>query len=200
MMDNGSEQQVCTYLSDGTDNRPHPDLANYTPTGFSRGRSAFTLALWILVDVLLISSWLPGSWHRRALLRSFGARIGRGVVIKPRVRVKFPWRLAVGEHSWIGEDVWIDNLTKVSIGTDCCVSQGAYLCTGSHNWSRASFDLITKPITIEDGVWIGARALVGPGVRADTGAVLCMGGVANTDLKAWTVYNGNPASPIRQRQ
>lgn len=148
---------------------------------------------------LLFSSWLPGSRHRIWALRLFGARVGRGVVVKPGVRVKFPWRLTIGEHTWIGEDVWIDNLAPVTIGTQVCVSQGAYLCTGSHDWSSERFELITRPIGIRDCAWIGARAVLGPGVIVGEGAVLTLGSTASRPLNPWTVYQGTPALPIRMR-
>ena len=180
-------------------NLPVPDLGNYSARGFTRGRPAIVEALWILVQALFVSSSLPGSGHRRLLLRAFGARIGAGVVLKPRIRVKFPWRLTIGEHSWIGEDAWIDNLAEVTIGADCCISQGAYLCTGSHDWASPGFDLITRAITLEPGVWIAARATVGPGVTAGRGAVLGMASAATRDLDPWTVYAGVPATAVRQR-
>lgn len=178
---------------------PVPDLGVYAPRGFVRGRPAVVEALWTVVQALFVSSWLPGSWHRRALLRAFGARIDAGVVLKPGIRVKFPWRLAIGANSWIGEQAWIDNLAPVSIGADCCVSQGAYLCTGSHDWSAPGFDLITRAITLEPGAWIAARATVGPGVTAGRGAVLGMASAATRDLEPWTVYAGVPAIAVRQR-
>ncbi|MEI9852612.1 MAG: WcaF family extracellular polysaccharide biosynthesis acetyltransferase [Sphingomonas sp.] len=178
---------------------PVPDLGAYVPTGFARGRPAAVEALWLLVQALFVSSWLPGSWHRRLLLRAFGARIGRKVVLKPGVRVKFPWRLAIGDNSWIGEAAWIDNLAEVRIGADCCVSQGAYLCTGSHDWSAPGFDLMTRPIALEPGAWIGARASVGPGVTVGRGAVLALGSVATRDLNPWTLYRGVPAEAAGER-
>jgi putative colanic acid biosynthesis acetyltransferase WcaF len=178
---------------------PVPDLAAYVPHGFVRGRPALVELLWIIVQALFVSSWVPGSWHRRALLRAFGARIGDRVVLKPGVRVKFPWRLTIGDNSWIGELTWIDNLADVRIGADCCISQGAYLCTGSHHWSQPGFDLITAPITLETGAWIAARACVGPGVTLGRGAVLGLGSVAGRDLDAWTIYAGIPAAPVRRR-
>lgn len=182
------------------DPQPVPDLGAYSPPpAFTRGRPALVEALWLLVQAIFVSSFLPGSWHRRALLSLFGARIGARVVIKPGVRVKFPWRLSVGDHSWIGEHVWIDNLAPVAIGKDCCVSQDAYLCTGSHDWTAPGFDLITGPITLEPGAWVAARATVGPGVTLGRGAVLGLGGVATRDLDAWTVYAGVPATAIKQR-
>jgi len=179
---------------------PVPDLGAYTPPrDFARGRSALTELAWMVVQALFVSSFLPGSGHRRFLLRLFGAAIGQKVVLKPGIRVKFPWRLSIGDHSWIGEHAWIDNLAPVTIGNDCCVSQGAYLCTGSHDWTSSSFGLITRPITLEPGAWVAARAVVGPGVTVGRGAVLGLGSVATRDLKPWTVYAGVPATPIKQR-
>ncbi len=180
--------------------RPRPRLADYSAPQFSRGRPAVFEALWLVVQSLFVASWLPGSGQRRLLLRLFGARIGKGVVVKQRVRVKFPWRLAIGDNTWIGEDVWIDNLAPVTIGADCCLSQGAYLCTGSHDWSRSSFDLITKPIVIGDGAWIAARAIVGPGVSVGEGAVLGLGSTATRDLAPWQVHLGVPARPVAERR
>ncbi len=169
-------------------------LSEFSNKGFSRGRPLVVELLWLLVQAAFVSSWLPGSSHRCFLLRMFGARIGNGVNIKPGVRVKFPWRLHVGDHSWIGEDVWIDDLDDVWIGSNCCLSQGAYLCTGSHDWAKPSFDLRTGPIRIEDGAWIAARASVGPGVTIGEGAVLCLGSTATRNLPPWTINSGVPAS------
>jgi len=153
----------------------------------------------MLISALFISSWVPGSAHRRILLRLFGAEIGRGVAIKPGVQIKFPWRLTIGEDSWIGEGVWIDNLTQVTIEANCCLSQGTYLCTGSHDWSSPTFTLITKPIVIREGAWIAARSTVAPGVVVGECAVLGLGSVAIDDLKPWTVYYGIPAKQVGTR-
>ena len=166
----------------------------------NRGRAYWIEALWIVIQALTFSSFVPGSHWRVILLRIFGAHIGGGVVIKPRVRVKFPWRLEVGNHSWIGENVWIDNLAQVTIGMHCCVSQGAYLCTGSHNWSDIEFSLITRPIQIQDGAWIAARAVVAPGVTVGIGAVLGLGSVATGNLDAGWIYHGLPAVALRRRE
>jgi putative colanic acid biosynthesis acetyltransferase WcaF len=155
---------------------------------------------WIVLEALFVRSWIPGATHRRVVLRFFGATIGRGVNIKPGVHVKFPWRLRVGDHSWIGEDVWLDNLGDIEIGSNCCISQGAYFCTGSHDWSSSAFDLIVKSIKVEDGAWIAARAVVGPGVCVGRGSVLGLGSVAIHDLEPWTIYQGVPASALRIRQ
>jgi putative colanic acid biosynthesis acetyltransferase WcaF len=167
---------------------------------FDRGRLAWIEACWYFIQALLVTSWVPGSWHRRMCLRLFGAKIGAGVVLKPGLRVKFPWRLVVGPHTWIGEDVWIDNLAPVAIGRDCCFSQGVYLCTGNHDWSRETFDLMTMPVTIHDHAWLAAKSVVAPGVVIGEGVVLGLGSVATCDLKEWQIYQGNPAVSVRTRK
>jgi putative colanic acid biosynthesis acetyltransferase WcaF len=174
-------------------------LADFKNDRFDRGRSGLVEACWRIVEGLLFNSWLPGSGWRTGLLRAFGAQVGQGVVIKPHVRVKFPWKLHIGDHSWIGESVWIDNLAEVRIGSNCCISQGAYLCTGSHRWDKETFDLETKPIVIEDQCWVGAMARVGPGVTMRAGAVLTMGSIATSSLESWQVSSCAPAVPVRGR-
>ena len=129
----------------------------------------------------------------------FGARIGRGVVIKAGVRVKYPWLLEVGDHTWLGEDCWIDNLVTVTIGTNVCISQGAYLCTGNHDWKDTRFGLMVQPITIKTGAWVGARAGLAPGVTIGEGAVLTLGSFATRDIPDWEIHAGNPASCVGRR-
>lgn len=177
-----------------------PRLASYDGSRLVRGRSFIVEALWLACQAVFVRSWIPGSSHRRFLLRLFGGRIAKGVVIKPGIRVKFPWRLSIGADSWIGEDVWIDNLAPVTIAADCCLSQGSYLCTGSHDWGDQGFGLITKPIDIREGAWIAARTSIGPGVTVGEGAVLAFASVAVTDLDPWTIYQGNPAAPVKPRR
>ena len=175
-------------------------LDRYTTEGFQRGRSAWVEAIWVLVQPLSLSSPWPGSRWRVSLLRLFGARIGRGVTIKPGVKVKFPWRLEIGDYSWIGEHVWLDNLANIHIGDHCCLSQGVYLCTGSHDWSRNGFNLVTRPIVVEDQVWLAARSMVGPGITIGTGAVLSLGSVATHDLDPWQIHRGSPATAVKPRR
>jgi putative colanic acid biosynthesis acetyltransferase WcaF len=134
-----------------------------------------------------------------ALLRFFGARVGNGVVIKPSVSIKHPWFLEIGDHCWIGEQCWIDNLAPVTLASHCCLSQGALLLTGNHNYSKTTFDFISQPIRMERGSWVGARAVVCPGVTLAEGAVLAAGAVATRDLEAWGVYQGNPAVRVKER-
>jgi putative colanic acid biosynthesis acetyltransferase WcaF len=174
-------------------------LREFDNRGFDRGRSVLTEAMWLAVSAAFVKSWIPGSTHRKLFLRAFGARIGENVVVKPGVRIKFPWRLEIGDHTWIGEDVWIDNLATVKIGTNCCLSQGAYICTGSHDWSTAAFDLTTGPVTIEDNAWIAAKAVVAPGVTVGEGAILALGSVATSNLAPRGIYQGLPAVLVKQR-
>ena len=173
-------------------------LAHFRNEGFQRGRSAFTEALWLVVSAIFVQSPLPGSVLRKLLLRAFGAKIGIGVVIKQRVTVKFPWRLDVGDHSWIGEGVWIDNLDRVNLGDNVCISQGAYLCTGSHNWSSQEFDLITKPISVNDGAWICAKSNIGPGVNIGKGAVISMGATITGDVADMQIIKANGEQGLRK--
>lgn len=135
-----------------------------------------------------------------ALLRLFGAKIGQSVTIKPGVNVKYPWFLAIGNHVWIGEEVWIDNLTQVTIHDNVCLSQGAMLLTGNHDYRRRAFDLVVKPITLEEGVWIGAKAVVCPGIHCHSHALLAVGSVATRPLEAYGIYQGNPAVWVRKRE
>ena len=155
--------------------------------------------IWYVVQVLTIQTSLPLGSVGIFILRSFGAKIGAGVVLKPRVRIKYPWNLSVGNDVWIGEDVWIDNLASVSIGSDVCISQGAYLFCGNHDYSSSSFDLIVGTIVLEDGAWVGAKGVVCPGVTCGTHSVLAAGSVATKNLDAYSIYQGNPATRIRVR-
>jgi putative colanic acid biosynthesis acetyltransferase WcaF len=184
-------------MTESGDKKVRLDL--FTNPEFSRGASRATELGWIILSGLLVESWLPGSAWRRLLLRIFGARIGTGVVIKPRVRVKFPWCLEVGENAWIGEAVWIDNLDRVTIGANACLSQGAFLCTGSHDWTKESFDLITKSIQIGEGAWVGAHSIVAPGSTIGEGTVLTLSSVGMGELASWTIYSGSPARAIKKR-
>jgi len=174
-------------------------LDQYDNKGFERGKPRWVEACWIFIHATIFSSWIPGSRWRVNLLRWFGADVGTRVVVKPNVRIKFPWRLSVGDDSWIGEGVWIDNLAQVTIGSHCCISQGVYMCTGSHRWDLETFDLETLSIVIEDQVWVGARSNIAPGSVLKEGCVLTIGASAHGILKAGFIYSGSPAEPIKSR-
>jgi len=174
-------------------------LSKYRRTGFDRGRSKFIEGLWIIFQALFVSSFLPGSYHRKVILQLFGAKIGDGVVLKPRIRIKFPWKLTIGGDSWIGEGVWIDNLARVDIADNVCISQGAYLCTGSHNWKNEDFSLIVKPIFIKSSAWICSNSMIAPGVIIGKNSVLTSFSFATSNLDSDSIYQGNPASFKRKR-
>jgi putative colanic acid biosynthesis acetyltransferase WcaF len=163
-------------------------LSSFSSRDFDRGAPRAKEAAWIVLSGMFFESWFPGSAWRKWLLRAFGATIGERVTIKPRVRVKFPWRLSVKSDVWIGEGVWIDNLETVLIGSDVCISQGAYLCTGSHDWEKTTFDLIVKPIHISSHAWIGAMARLAPGTRVGRGAIVGMGAVVSGELAPYHVF------------
>lgn len=156
--------------------------------------------LWYCVNWIIFTNSINiSSSFKVFLLRKFGAKVGNGVIIKPRVNIKYPWKLEIGNHVWIGENVWIDNLTNVKIGDQVCISQGAMLLTGNHNYKKASFDLIVKEIVLEEGVWVGAQSVVCPGTIAQSHSILTVGSVGNGVLLPYTIYQGNPAKPIRTR-
>jgi len=176
------------------------DLSAYNNFPFNPGGNPLKRFLWFYINALFLkTSLLPINGFKVMLLRLFGAKIGSKVTIKPGVNVKYPWHLTIGHDTWIGENVWIDCLVPVTIGNNVCVSQGALLLTGNHNYKIKSFDLITREVVLEDGVWIGAQAIVNPGVVAATHAMLTSGSVANKNLEAYSIYQGNPATKIRQR-
>lgn len=177
-------------------------LSEYNNDWYRRqiGAGRFKQVCWYLVNAtIFFHPIFPFSRLKVSLLRLFGARIGKQVVIKPSVNIKYPWKLVIGDHCWIGENAWIDNLAEVRLGSHVCISQGAYLLTGNHDYRSVRFDLIVQPIVLEDGCWIGAKAIVAPGVHAGDHSVLTAGSVATGNLESSMVYQGNPARPVRER-
>ncbi|MEW6470412.1 MAG: WcaF family extracellular polysaccharide biosynthesis acetyltransferase [Bacteroidota bacterium] len=175
------------------------DLSAFDNNWYKPGANVLVRCMWYLVNAAYFKSSFPFSRPRVFWLRLFGARVGKGVVIKPGVNIKYPWNLSIGDHSWIGENVWIDNLAKVAIGSNACISQGAMLLTGNHNYKKKEFDLMVEGITIEDGAWIGAQSMVAPGVTCRSHSVLSVMSVAVEDLEAYAIYHGNPAVKVRER-
>ncbi len=176
------------------------DLSRYSSGNFDRGAGRLKEGLWLLTSLWLFRFCpLKLSGLKSAVLRAFGARVGRGVVIKPGVKITFPWKLTLGNHVWLGEDAWLLNLAPIVIEDHVCISQGALLCTGNHDYASATFDLIVKPITIQRGAWVAANAFVAPGITLGNHAVLTAGSVAVSDLLPAGIYRGNPATLVRQR-
>lgn len=163
------------------------DLSRFRNDGFERGAPVWKEAAWWVVRSLCFAPWFPvPSAIKVLLLRAFGATIGTGVVIRSRVNITFPWRFRCGDHVWIGDEVLILSLAEVTLGSHVCLSQRAFLCTGSHDFKSPGFDLITAPIEIGDSSWVAAQAFVGPGAVVPPG----------TMVKAGTVWRGaGPAAP-----
>jgi len=177
------------------------DLSSFNNSWYKPGGSILTRLLWYITNILFFTNrFNPFIGLKVQILRMFGAQVGQGVIIKPAVNIKFPWRLKIGHHAWIGEGVWIDNLADVEIGDHVCISQGAMLLTGNHNYKKSSFDLMVAPIVLERGTWIGAQSVVCPGVCCESHSILTAGSVAVKRLEAYGIYQGNPAVKIRERK
>jgi putative colanic acid biosynthesis acetyltransferase WcaF len=169
-------------------------LRGFTGAGYDKGRPLPVQAAWFAAQHLLfVKWWFPARW-RPALLRAFGARVGQRVLIRRGVRIHWPWKLDVGDDVWIGEDAWILNLEPVTIGSDCCVSQSALLCTGSHRCRSATFEFDNGPIRLEPGSWVAARAVVLRGVTVGRDAVVGAGAVARRDLAPGAVLAASTTS------
>ncbi|MEX1003189.1 MAG: WcaF family extracellular polysaccharide biosynthesis acetyltransferase [Crocinitomicaceae bacterium] len=176
------------------------DLSIYQNDWYQPG-SKLKRFLWYYFNLFfLMNRYSPFVGLKRLVLRIFGAKIGKGVVIKPGVNVKYPWKLEIGDYSWIGEGVWIDNLAEVKIGANCCLSQGVLLLCGNHDYKKTTFDLKIGAITLEDGVWIGAKSIVVAGVTCESHAVLAAGSLASKNLKSYSIYRGNPAEKVAERK
>lgn len=177
------------------------DLSRFElPSGF-RGRSAIIVQLWWLVQATVFAAspqFLYG-W-RRWLLRCFGARIGRDVLIRPSARITYPWKITIGERSWIGDHAELYSLGEIVIGRDAVVSQNAYLCTGSHDIHALGFDIFAKPIVVEDEAWVAADVFVHPGVTIARGSVVGARSVVTKSTRPYHVHIGSPAVPLFERR
>lgn len=175
-------------------------LNEFSSQGFNKGASKLKIILWYFVNVLFVrASWNPLIVIKEWLLRLFGAKIGKGLVLKNNVIIKSPWNLILGDNCWIGENVWIDNLDKISIGNNVCISQGALLITGNHDYTKSSMPYRNAPIKVEDGAWIGANVTVTAGVTVAENSVLTVGSVVTKSTEPNMIYQGNPAKAIRER-
>jgi putative colanic acid biosynthesis acetyltransferase WcaF len=176
------------------------DLSSYKRTSKSELYSIRFITWYFLSLILFENGFFPISGIKLFILKLYGAKIGFNCVLKPFIKIKYPWKLELGNNVWLGEHVWIDNLDFVLIGSNVCISQGSYLLTGSHAMNTITFDLITKPISIDDGVWICAKSIVLPGIHCKSHSVLSAGSVAKCDLDLNGIYSGNPAILIKKRK
>lgn len=169
-------------------------------------RPAFTLGnrlrrlVWN-VAYLLLYRLSPTPLHawRSFLLRCFGATLGPNCHFYPAAKVWAPWNLMCADQVTAANGVEIYNPAPMRFGSHAIVSQGAYLCGATHDYNRQDFPLLAYEMHFGAYAWICARASVAPGVQVGEGAVLGMASVATRSLDAWTVYAGNPATPVRQR-
>lgn len=178
----------------------YQDLSKfYVPSTF-RGRNPIIVQLWWLVDALLFkpSPQVMYGW-RRFLLRSFGAKIGKGVIIRPSARITYPWKITIGDYSWIGDGAELYSLGQITIGSNTVISQRSYLCTGSHHFDKIAFDIYAKPIHIADQVWVATDVFIGPGVTIGLGAVVGARSTVLKNLESGYIYAGHPLKQIRQR-
>jgi putative colanic acid biosynthesis acetyltransferase WcaF len=176
------------------------DLSRFRLENYKAG-PRWKVLTWFFINYFIFDSVLPWPYKLKVvLLRLFGAKVGKGLVIKVKVRVKYPWRLVIGDNCWLGESVWIDNLENVSIGSNVCISQGAMLLTGNHDYTRIDFPYRLGKIVLDDGVWIGAQSVVCPGITCKSHAILTVNSVATKTLEPWSIYMGNPAIFIRKRE
>lgn len=176
------------------------DLSKFSTGSYSAG-SKIKVICWYFINYFIFNSSFPWPYIIKVyILRYFGAQIGSGLVIKAKVRIKNPWLLSIGDNCWIGESVWIDNLVQVNIGNHVCISQGATLLTGNHDYTKRDFPYRLGKIDIEDGVWIGAQSVVCPGTRCRSHSILTVNSVAASEMEAWSVYAGNPAVLKRERR
>lgn len=174
------------------------DLSRFA--GTTRGREAWRAQLWWLFQSLFV---LPTpqflfAWRRFALVL-FGAKIGKGVLIRPGVRVTYPWNVTIGDHVWIGDNATLYSVAEISIGSHSVISQDAYLCAGTHDHRDITFPFKASPIRIADECWVAARGFVGPGVEMGRGAVAGAGSVVMASVASGTVVAGNPAKIICRR-
>lgn len=169
-------------------------------TGLDRGASKLKEVLWYVVKIIFFLSALPYPTSlKRMILRIFGARVGIGVVIKPRVNIHFPWKLSIGDHVWIGEEVFMLNFEQLTIGNNVCISQRVLLCGGNHNYKDPAMPYRNGPITLKDGSWIGAACFVGPNVTVGTDTVVAAGSIVTKSIYDNGIYGGNPLNFIKHR-
>jgi putative colanic acid biosynthesis acetyltransferase WcaF len=176
------------------------DLARFKLPHDFRGRSGLVVQLWWLVQATLFRGSPQVLYgFRRWLLRLFGAQIGRGVIIRPSVTIPYPWKLKIGDHSWIGDHAVLYCFADIVIGRDVVVSQKSYLCAGTHDYRSPTFDIKAYPIVIEDEAWVAADVFVAPGVTIGSGAVVGSRSSVFSDLPSMMVCTGSPARPIHAR-
>ncbi len=176
------------------------DLSKFSlPAGF-RGRSGWQVQAWWVVQAVAFgcSPQFMYGW-RRFVARCFGAKIGKNVLLRPSVKMTYPWKVTIGDHSWIGDEVVLYSLGEIEIGANAVVSQRSYICAASHDFTKPTFDIYAKKVTIEDEAWIATDVFVAPGVTIGQGTVVGARSSVFSDLPAGMVCVGSPARPVKLR-
>jgi len=181
-------------------NQHYMDLSRFKVDKTFRGRSPFFVQLWWIVETLFIhgSPQVLYGW-RRFWLRLFGAKIGKNVIIRPSVRITYPWKVSIGDHSWIGDRVELYSLGPIDIGTNVVVSQDTYICAGTHDHTKVGFPLVARPVVVEDEAWIASGCFVAPGVSIGRGAIVGARSVVLNDMPTGMLCGGHPAKPLKER-
>jgi len=169
------------------------------PNNF-RGKNAIVVQLWWLVQSVFFKNspqFMYG--FRRFLLRLFGAKIGKSVIIRPSVKTTYPWKVSIGDYSWIGDDVVLYSLGKIEIGKNVVISQKSYICTGSHDYLQSDFPIFAKKIIIKDECWLATDVFIAPGITIEKGSVIGSRSSVYKNIPANKICIGSPARIIRAR-
>lgn len=179
----------------------HVRLASFDPNrNFKRGASKLKLFAWYFCKMSIFLTPIPfPNFVKRKILIMFGATIGKGLVLKPRVNIHFPWKLTIGTDVWIGEEVFILNFETATIGNNVCISQRAFLCGGNHDYRDPSMSYRNGTIDLLDGCWVGAQTFIGPGVRIGVDSIVSAGSVVTKSVEGNGIYRGNPAEFVGNR-
>jgi putative colanic acid biosynthesis acetyltransferase WcaF len=176
------------------------DLSKYDQSWYLRGRSSLVVLMWWFIQGTVFRYSLHNMYRwRNFLLRLFGAEIGKDVRIRPSAKFTYPWKVSIGDYSWIGDNVQFYSLDKICVGTNCVISQESYLCTGSHDIKDPFFGLITKSIRIKDGAWVASDVFVYPGVTINQMGVAAARSTVTRDIPANEVHVGSPAKYLKKR-
>nr|WP_321221276.1 WcaF family extracellular polysaccharide biosynthesis acetyltransferase [uncultured Psychroserpens sp.] len=178
----------------------YQNLKTFSVPGDFRGKSKVTVQLWWIVEKTLFA-WSPQFFYgwRRFLLRSFGAKIGKGVLIRPSAKFTYPWKVSIDDYTWIGEDCILYSLGNITIGKHVAVAHGVYFNTGLHDYTKESFDIGHKEVIIEDEAWITNDVYIAPGVRIGKGCVIGARSNVFKDMPEGFICYGNPASAVKKR-
>lgn len=170
------------------------------PSNF-RGKSALYVQLWWFTYAVFFkpSPQVFYGW-RRFILRSFGAKIGKKVIIRPSAQITYPWKVSIGDYSWIGDNVVLYSLGSITIGCNSVISQRSYLCTGSHNYTKSDFPIYAKEIIIKDNCWLATDVFVSPGITINEGTIVGARSTVLNNLDSYSVYVGLPAKFIKKRE